>query len=51
MWSRRPSIEGPTLPLEPAACWAEQLVCSPCFDPQADQFVRLAELLDRIYGH
>ena len=33
-----------------AAVWAEQLAASPRFDPQAEQFVRSAEVLDRIYG-
>jgi len=33
-----------------AAAWAEQLARAPGFDPQAEQFVRSAEVLDRIYG-
>lgn len=33
-----------------AAAWAEQLARSPAFDPQAGQFIRSAEVLDRIYG-
>ena len=33
-----------------AAAWAEQLARSAAFDPQADHFVRSAEVLDRIYG-
>lgn len=33
-----------------AATWAEQLARSPAFDPAADQFVRSADVLDRIYG-
>jgi predicted dehydrogenase len=33
-----------------AAAWAEQLARSPAFDPAAEQFVRSAEVLDRIYG-
>lgn len=33
-----------------AAVWAEQLAASPRFDPAADDFVRSAEVLDRIYG-
>lgn len=33
-----------------AAAWAEQLARSPRFDAQAEQFVRSAEVLDRIYG-
>lgn len=33
-----------------AAVWAEQLAAAPGFDPAADQFVRSAAVLDRIYG-
>ena len=33
-----------------ASAWAEQLARSPAFDLQAEQFVRAAEVLDRIYG-
>jgi predicted dehydrogenase len=33
-----------------AAAWAEQLARSSAFDPQAEQFIRSAEVLDRIYG-
>jgi predicted dehydrogenase len=33
-----------------AAAWAEQLARSPAFDASAAQFVRSAEVLDRIYG-
>ncbi|MDT8757695.1 Gfo/Idh/MocA family oxidoreductase [Sphingomonas psychrotolerans] len=33
-----------------AAAWAEQLARSPAFDRAALQFVRSAEVLDRIYG-
>jgi predicted dehydrogenase len=33
-----------------AAAWAEQLARSPAFDPAAEQFVRSADVLDRIYG-
>lgn len=33
-----------------AAAWAEQLARSPRFDPQAEDFARSAEVLDRIYG-
>jgi predicted dehydrogenase len=33
-----------------AAAWAEQLARAPDFDPAAEQLVRSAELLDRIYG-
>jgi predicted dehydrogenase len=33
-----------------AACWAEQLACSPGFAHDAEQFVRSAEVIDRIYG-
>jgi predicted dehydrogenase len=33
-----------------AAAWAEQLARSPHFDGAAEQFVRSAEVLDRIYG-
>lgn len=33
-----------------AAAWAEQLARSPAHDPAAAQFVRSAEVLDRIYG-
>lgn len=33
-----------------AAAWAERLARSPVFDPAAEQFVRSAEVLDRIYG-
>lgn len=33
-----------------AARWAEQLARSPAFDLEAEQFVRSAEVLDRIYG-
>jgi predicted dehydrogenase len=33
-----------------AAAWAAQLGRSPAFDPAAEQFVRSAEVLDRIYG-
>jgi predicted dehydrogenase len=33
-----------------AAAWAAQLAQSPAFDPIAEQFVRSAEVLDRIYG-
>jgi predicted dehydrogenase len=33
-----------------AAAWAEQLARSPTFDVSADQFVRSADVLDRIYG-
>ena len=33
-----------------AAAWAEQLGRSPAFDEAAEQFVRSAEVLDRIYG-
>lgn len=33
-----------------AAAWAEQLDRSPGFDHAAEQFVRSAEVLDRIYG-
>jgi predicted dehydrogenase len=33
-----------------AAAWAEQLAVSPAYDPAAEQFVRSAEVLDRIYG-
>ncbi len=33
-----------------AAAWAAQLADSPAFDPAAEQFVRSAEILDRIYG-
>lgn len=33
-----------------AACWAEQLTRSREFDHAADEFVRSAEILDRIYG-
>jgi predicted dehydrogenase len=33
-----------------AAAWAEQLGRSPAFDPAAEQFVRAADLLDRIYA-
>lgn len=33
-----------------AALWAEQLAVSSRFDPAAEQFVRSAEVLDRIYG-
>jgi predicted dehydrogenase len=33
-----------------AAAWAEQLAWTPGFDPQAEQFVRSTEVLDRIYG-
>lgn len=32
-----------------AAVWAERLAASPRFDPAAEQFVRSAEVLDRIY--
>jgi predicted dehydrogenase len=32
------------------AAWAEQLARSPSYDPEADQFVRTSEVLDRIYG-
>lgn len=33
-----------------AAVWARQLAASPAFDPAAKQFIRSAEVLDRIYG-
>lgn len=33
-----------------AAAWAQQLARAPGFDPAAEQFVRSAEVLDRIYG-
>lgn len=33
-----------------AAAWAEQLASSPGFDTGAEQFIRSAEVLDRIYG-
>jgi predicted dehydrogenase len=33
-----------------AAAWVEQLERSPAFDPTAEQFVRTADVLDRIYG-
>lgn len=33
-----------------AAAWAERLATSPAFDPAAEEFVRSAEVLDRIYG-
>jgi len=33
-----------------AAAWVRQLAQSPAFDPSADQFVRSADVLDRIYG-
>jgi predicted dehydrogenase len=33
-----------------AAAWARQLARSSAFDAQAEQFVRSAEVLDRIYG-
>jgi predicted dehydrogenase len=33
-----------------AALWAEHLARAPGFDSQAEQFVRSAEVLDRIYG-
>jgi predicted dehydrogenase len=33
-----------------AALWAKQLARSPGFDPHAEQFVRSAKVLDRIYG-
>lgn len=33
-----------------AAIWAEQVALSRRFDPAAEQFVRTAEVLDRIYG-
>jgi predicted dehydrogenase len=33
-----------------AAAWAEQLARAPHYDAQAAQFVRAAEVLDRIYG-
>lgn len=33
-----------------AAHWARQLAISDRFDPEAEQFVRSAEVLDRIYG-
>ncbi|MDB5708412.1 MAG: oxidoreductase [Sphingomonas bacterium] len=33
-----------------ATAWAEQLARAPGFDPQAEQFVRSTEVLDRIYG-
>lgn len=33
-----------------AADWAGRIAASPRFDPAADEFVRVAEVLDRIYG-
>ncbi len=33
-----------------AAAWAKRLARAPAFDPEAEHFVRSAELLDRIYG-
>lgn len=33
-----------------AAAWAQQLARSPAFDRTAEQFVRSADVLDRIYG-
>lgn len=33
-----------------AANWAERIAASPRFDPAADEFIRVAEVLDRIYG-
>ncbi|MBF7013829.1 Gfo/Idh/MocA family oxidoreductase [Novosphingobium sp. HR1a] len=33
-----------------AAVWARQLARSAAFDPEAEQFVRSAQVLDRIYG-
>jgi predicted dehydrogenase len=33
-----------------AAAWAQQLASASGFDPAAEQFVRSAEVLDRIYG-
>ncbi len=46
------SLAGPPDPwgARSASVWAEQLAASPRFDPQAEQFVRSAEVLDRIYG-
>jgi hypothetical protein len=34
-----------------AAAWAEELARSRAFDRQAEQFIRLAEVLDRFYAH
>lgn len=34
----------------PIAAWVKQLASSPRFDPQAEQFVTVAEVLDGIYG-